>query len=300
VLWFIDEVNASLDSLTKSSTTIALINELNIDDLLFRYGVRINPQLVQDVQCNLIPVNVALAGNSPDFKPAPWLFSPLLTPPSTHPITRNLNMIKTEFPCNIDTIGARKGIKKIVLLRSSEYSRVVTAPLMISLDEIRETPKQEEFNTPYLPIAVLLEGKFETAFKNRPVNKLVPDTVLTVKDQSVPTAMLIVADGDIIRNDIRVTPRGVMISPLGYDRFTQRTYGNKDFIINALHYLTGKSGLINLRSRELSLRLLDKEKIKDHHTRWVLVNTVLPLLLIIIAGIIYNALRRKKYTERIE
>jgi len=169
VLWFIDMVNASLDSISDGGPMLALIRTLNIEDLLFRYGVRINPILVQDVQCNMIPVNVALAGNTPDFKPAPWLYSPLLAAPYPHPVTRNLNMIKTEFTGTLDTLAARKNIRKTVLLRSSDFSKQVAAPVMISLEEVRRTPKQQEFTDRFLPIAVLLEGSFESAFRNRSV-----------------------------------------------------------------------------------------------------------------------------------
>jgi len=295
VLWFIDMVNASLDSISAGGSMVCLIRMLNIEDLLFRYGVRINPLLVQDVQCNMIPVNVALAGNNPDFRPAPWLYSPLLTSPYTHPITRNLNMIGTDFISSIDTLAARKGIRKTVLLRSSDFSRQVVAPVMISLEEVRLTPQQKEFTSRFLPIAVLLEGNFESAFRNRMISGLFPDTVLQVKETGLPSSMLVVADADIIRNDVRPTPKGVLISPLGFDRFTQRTFGNKEFIVNAIQYMTGHAGLISLRSRELTLRLLDKAKIKEGR-RWVLINTICPPLIVIIAGILYTWIRKRKFT----
>jgi ABC-2 type transport system permease protein len=297
VLWFIDMVNASMDSLSSGRPMVALINQPGIEDLLFRYGVRINPVLVQDVQCNMIPVNVALAGNPADFRLVPWLYSPLLNAPNNHPITRNLNMISTQFTGCIDTIGARKGIRKTVLLRSSEFTRLVKVPVMISLEEVRLTPRQEEFTDKFQPIAVLLEGDFESSFRNRMVSGLFQDTVIRVKETGKPSAMLIVADGDMIRNDIKPTPKNIMISPLGYDRYTQRTYGNKDFIINAVHYLTGHSGLINLRSRQLTLRLLDKAKVKRYHTKWILINMTGPPAIVILAGLLFAWLRKRKFTR---
>jgi len=245
----------------------------------------------------MIPVNVALAGNPPDFRPAPWLYFPLLTPPFGHPVTRNLNLISTAFTGYIDTLEARKGIKKTVLLRSSEFSRIVNAPVMISLDEIRMAPQQSQFLDKYKPVAVLLEGRFETAFRNRMITGLFPDTAVKVTEMGQPSAMLVVADGDMIRNDIRPTPQGMMISPLGYDRFTKRTYGNKDFIINAIQYLTGHQDLISLRSRQLTLRLLDKAKIKEDRTKWVLINMISPPLLVILAGMVYAWIRRRKFTR---
>jgi gliding-associated putative ABC transporter substrate-binding component GldG len=297
VLWFIDMVNASIDSIKEGGSAVALINQPGIEDLLFRYGVRINPVLVQDVQCNTIPVNVALAGNSPDFRPAPWLYYPLLSAPFSHPITRNINLIRAEFAGTIDTLEARKTIKKTVLLRTSEYTRIVNAPVIISLDEIRLTPKQEQFRERYLPVAVLLEGNFESAYKNRTYASLFPDTIVKAVETGKPSAMLVVADKDVIRNDVRPTPQGVMISPLGYDRFTQQTFGNKEFIENALHYITGHSGLISLRSRELTLRLLDKSKIKEHRTKWIVINMVVPPLIIVLSGLIYALYRKRKYSR---
>ncbi|OFY56856.1 MAG: gliding motility-associated ABC transporter substrate-binding protein GldG, partial [Bacteroidetes bacterium RBG_13_46_8] len=169
VMWFLDRVDISTDSLA-SGSALAMINDLNLDDMLFRYGVRINPVLLQDLQCNIIPVNVALDGNNPDFRPAPWYYFPLLTAPPDNPVTRNLNMIRTEFVNTIDTIGARKGISKTVLLRSSASSNLAEAPLIMSLDEIRADPTTLDFRRSWLPVAVMLEGTFESVFQNRMIS----------------------------------------------------------------------------------------------------------------------------------
>ncbi|MBN1789045.1 MAG: gliding motility-associated ABC transporter substrate-binding protein GldG [Bacteroidales bacterium] len=295
VLWFIDMVNASLDSISEGGPMVALIRTLNIEDLLFRYGVRINPVLIQDVQCDKIPVNVALAGNAPNFVPSPWLYSPLLTTPDSHPVTRNLNMIRTEFTGFIDTLEARKEISKTVLLKTSDFSRQVVVPVMISLEEIRLVPQESQFTNRYLPIAVLLEGNFESAFRNRMISALFPDTTVKFKDTGSPSKMLVVADADIIRNDVRPTPQGVYISPLGFDRYTQQTFGNREFIVNAIQYMTGHGDLISLRSREITLRLLDKSKIKNDQTRWKLINTIGPPLIIILAGILYSWIRKRRF-----
>jgi gliding-associated putative ABC transporter substrate-binding component GldG len=295
VLWFIDMVNANLDSISEGGPMVALIRTLNIEDLLFRYGVRINPVLIQDVQCNKIPVNVALAGNAPNFVPSPWLYSPLLTSPDSHPVTRNLNMIRTEFTGFIDTLEARKEIRKTVLLKSSDFARQVVVPVMISLEEVRLVPQESRFTNRYLPIAVLLEGNFESAFRNRMISSLFPDTIVKFRDTGSPSNMLVVADADIIRNDVRHTPQGVYISPLGFDRYTQQTFGNREFIVNAIQYMTGHGSLISLRSRELTLRLLDRAKIKNDVARWKLINTVGPPLIVILAGILYAWIRKRKY-----
>jgi len=276
---------------------MALINEPGIEDLLFRYGVRINPVLVQDVQCGVIPLNVALAGNPADFRLAPWLYAPLLQAPGNLAITRGLNLISTEFAGTIDTLAARQGIKKTVLLRTSEFSRIVNAPVVISLEEVKMTPQESQFTAKYLPVAVMLEGSFESAFRNRPLSSLFPDTTVAFSETGKPAGMLVVADGDMIRNGVRPTPQGTMIFPLGFDRYTQKTYGNKDFIINALQYLTGHGDLISLRSRQLTLRLLDKKRIKEHKVQLILLNLVLPPLIVVVAGLIFNFLRRRKFSR---
>lgn len=294
VMWFLDKVEISLDSLAMGSA-LAIINDLNLDDMLFRYGVRINPALLQDLQCNIIPVNVALAGNNPDFRPAPWYYFPLLQAPADHPVTRNLNMIKTEFVNTIDTIGARKGTVKTLLLKSSDFSRLAEAPLIVSLDEIRLNPSREDFRKSGLPVAVILDGRFESVFQNRMIGDIVRGSAPVFLAESKPTKMLVVADGDVIRNDVRVTPQEIIGLPLGFDRYTQQTFGNKDFVMNALHFICGNEDLVNLRSKEMTLRLLDKAKIKEDRTFWVIINTVLPIFIIVIAGVLYNFIRKRKY-----
>ena len=296
VMWFIDRVDISLDSLAMGSA-LAMINDLNLDDMLFRYGIRINPVLLKDLQCNIIPVNVALAGNNPDFRPAPWYYFPLLSAPPDHPVTRNLNLIKTEFVNTIDTIGARKEIVKTVLLKSSAFSYVAEAPLMMSLDEIRLTPQRKDFNRSGLAVAVLLEGTFESVFQNRMINEIIPGSAQIFLPKSNPTAMMIVADGDVIRNELRITPQEIISLPLGFDRYTQQTFGNKDFIMNAMHYLAGNVELVNLRARNITLRLLDKAKIKEERTFWIMLNTVFPVLVIMLVGILYNLYRKRRYAK---
>ncbi|MBN1145548.1 MAG: gliding motility-associated ABC transporter substrate-binding protein GldG [Bacteroidales bacterium] len=295
VLWFVDMVNASLDSIKEGGATIALIRMLNIEDMLFRYGVRINPVLLQDGQCSMIPVNLALAGNPPDFRPVPWLYSPLLNAPSGHPVTRNLNMIRSEFSGCIDTIEARKGIRKTALLSTSQVSRKVAAPVIIGLEEVRIPLKPEMFTEPFLPVAVLLEGRFESVFRNRSTSDIFPDTLVTFKETGNPASVFVAADADLIRNEFRPTPNGMMITPLGFDRYTQQTYGNKEFIVNAIQYMTGHEGLIRLRSRDFQLRLLDKATLKSDRRKWILINTLTPPLLVILAGLVYTWIRKRKY-----
>jgi ABC-2 type transport system permease protein len=296
VLWLIDAVQVSLDSLVNGNT-MAQIPQLNLDDLLFRYGVRINPVLVQDIQCNVIPVNVALDGNSPNFQPVPWLYFPLITPQQGHSFTQNMNMVLCRFANTIDTIEARKGIRKTPLLTTSENSRFVIVPAIVSLDEIKKTPQKSDFNRSNLLVGALLEGKFESAFKNRGMAAYFQNPIV-VKEISKPTKMAVIADGDIIRNDVRYTEKGPAISLLGYDRFTRQTFGNKQLLVNLVQYLSNDNDLLKIRGREFKLRLLDKEKISSQRLSWIIINITLPSFVVLIFGFLLNFLRKHKYSKK--
>lgn len=296
VLWLLDAVQVSLDSLI-NGTTMAMIPPLNLDDLLFRYGIRIVPVLVQDIQCNVIPVNVALQGNSPNFQSVPWLYYPLINPFNGHPVTQNLNMVLGRFVNALDTIEARKGIKKTPLLVTSPLTRTITVPAIVSLNEVRNSPKKEEFITPNLLVGALLEGTFESGFKNRAMNAYF-NPVPAIIEKSAPTRMAVIADGDIIRNDIRYTAKGPAISMLGYDRFTRQTFGNKEFLVNLVQYLANDNNLLKLRGREFKIRLLDKDKITKHKTSWILINMVVPSGIVLVFGFIFYIIRRNKYSKR--
>ncbi len=296
ILWLIDEVKVDVDSLSAGSTTFALYNDVNLDDQLFKYGVRINPNIIQDVQCAIIPVNTAVSGAQPKFSPAPWIFNPLISATVNHPITRNLNMIKSEFPSVIDTVGQNPAIKKEFILYSSQNSRVVNIPAMVSLEQVREKMDPYSFNQPYQPIAVVLSGEFESVFKNRIIKEYTEGQEFEYLEKSLPTQMIVVSDADIIRNEVRNRADGIFLSPLGYDRYTKQTYGNKELIMNMMHYLIDKDGIINLRSREIKLRLLDKNKILNQRLSWQIINTLVPLLLVVLFGLIWTYLRRKKYS----
>lgn len=295
VLWLIDEVNVNADSLS-AGKTFAFIQPLNLDDQLFKYGVRVNPVLAQDVQCSLIPVNVAVNASQPKFAPAPWLYYPLLSGSQLHPVSRNINMVRAQFANYIDTLGNSNDVKKQVLLATSRYSRVKNAPSIISLSEIREQHSRDDFKLSHLPVAVVLEGNFTSVFKNRMTDNLKVKGNFKYREQSENTRMIVIADGDIIRNDVRSTPQGIMISALGYDKYTSQTFGNKEFILNAVNYLTDDKGLMNLRTREITLRLLDKEKIMDSKTFWIVLNTLIPLLMIVVFAVGFELMRKRKYT----
>jgi ABC-2 type transport system permease protein len=295
VLWLIDEVAVNADSLATGGT-VAIYRPLNIEDQLFRYGVRINPAIVQDLECVRIRLMVMSGGTKQQVVPVPWIYYPLLRPSPSHPITRNLNRIKGEFVSYIDTVGLDPEIHKKILLTTSSLSRTISPPVIISLKEADLTPDEKDFNKPTMPVAVLLEGKFTSAFKNRPVANLTDDKNLKIRTDSKETRMIVVADADIIRNEVSHNGAAESPMPLGQDKYTGQVYGNRDFLINCLNWLVDKNGIMELRSRELKLRLLNSKMIKAEKLKWQLINIASPVIIVILAGLIYNYLRRKKYT----
>lgn len=296
VLWCIDAVNVNTDSLARG-VTFGFANSVNLDDMFFKYGVRVNPDIVKDFQCAILPVNVSLAGDPPKFVPAQWVYFPLIYPWDDNPITKNVNMVKLEFPSSIDTVGSNSKVKKHFLLTTSVSSKIVNVPVMISLDEIKTPPRQETFNNSYQNVAVLLEGEFESVFKNRMVDDIIKGSAKGFKSTSLPTRMVVISDGDIIKNEVQNSAQGLQIVPLGYDRYSRQTFGNKEFLLNVINYLTDEIGLMDLRGREFKLRLLNRAKIKGNETHWRLINTMVPVLIILLFGILYNSLRKRKYSK---
>jgi ABC-2 type transport system permease protein len=296
VVWLVEEVNVNSDSLGYGETA-ALYRPLNIEDQLFRYGARINPEVVQDLDCAPIRLILSTGGTRQQPVSVPWLYFPKLTPFPNHPITRNLNKVRGEFTNYIDTIGLDRNIRKSVLLSTSDYARTLSPPFMISLKEAEMTPDERVFNRSGLPVAVLLEGKFPSAFRNRITDNLVKGTSLKVKAESTDTKMIVIADGDIIRNEVRRTGSTETPGILGLDKYTGEMFGNRDFLVNCLNYLVDYNGIMELRSRELKLRLLDSSVIRKERIKWQIINIIGPVLVVIIAGLIYNWLRRRKYTK---
>lgn len=295
VLWLYEEVKVNEDSLNFGET-VALYKPLNLEDQLFKYGVRVNPSIVQDMECMLIPMKVVSGASQQQIVPMPWLYYPLLMPSPLHPVTRNINKVLGKFVNYIDTVGLDPWIKKSVLLTTSAYTRIVNPPVLISLKEAERAIDESKFNKSDLPVAVLLSGKFHSAFRNRMLNNLVGDKNFRLKPEGDETKMIVIADADIIRND--VSRMGTSETPLslGQDRYTMQTFGNKDFLINCLNYLVDDNGIMELRSRELKMRLLDKTTIKQKKALIRMVNTAAPVLFVIIAGLIYSIIRKKIYT----
>lgn len=297
VLWVIDPVFAKMDSL-QNSNTVGFGMRLNLKDQLFKYGVRLNTDLIQDLNALSIPIKTGQYGNNPHFDLLPWLFSPVVMPTSKHPIVKNLNAIKCEFVSSIDTVGSLD-VKKTILLASSEKSKTIKTPTRISLELLKEEPDVPTFNKRHLPIAVLLEGEFESVFKNRLVSEILDSKEIGFIEKSVANRMIVISDGDMIRNQIKYSKDGVYPLPLGYDKWTGSQFGNKEFILNAVNYLCDDEGLLSVRSRELKIRLLDKQKIDGSKLYWQLINVIIPILLIMVIGLILGFLRKKKYVKNL-
>lgn len=293
VLWLLDGAQMSNDMLAEGGATPLIELDVNLNDMLFRYGVRLTPTVVEDMQCAYMPVNVARPGEEPRFEPIPWFYMPLLQGSPYHPITKTLQAVKADFASGIEIVGDTAGVRKEVLLITSNASHVNMAPTEIDvMDAINIEPK-EYFTTQYVPIAVALEGKFESIYKHR----MAPAGVNVDKiiDKSEPTRMVVVADGDIIRNDIEQHREGLMLVPLGYDRVTRQTHGNKDFIVNAMLYLTDDEGVMQLRNRRIDLRLLNRAVVDSQRDMWMWINTLLPVVLLAIFGGIFFWIRKRKY-----
>ena len=221
----------------------------------------------------------------------------MLIPSANHPVTRNLNRVKGEFTNYIDTVGLDTAIKKTVLLSTSKNSRTISPPLIVSLKEAELTPDIKEYNKSGLPVAVLLEGVFPSAFRNRVVSNLTDNKNLKIRSESIKTKLIVIADADIIRNEVRRVGLDETPLPLGQDKYTGQMFGNRDFLINCLNYLVDDHGIMGLRSRELKLRLLDRMKVKSEKIMWQLVNVLGPVVLVILSGLIYNYFRRRNYTK---
>ncbi len=294
VLWLIDPVVADMDSIQTREQTVSIENNLDLQAQLFTYGAKLNNDLILDLNAMPIPIRTGQIGGQAQIDFFPWYFFPVVTPTSAHPIVKNLNSIKTQFVSSLDTTS-EKGIKKTILLRTSDYSRVEPVPGLISLSLLRQEPNPMDYPGPPRPIAILLEGRFKSDFRNRLPQTVLNSKEIGFKEISEPTSMIVVSDGDIIKNQFHI-PQGYPL-PLGYDQFTRETFGNKEFIMNALNYLTDGPGLISLRSREMKLRLLDKTKISSQRTMWQFINIAGPVLIVVITGLILVWLRRRKYTR---
>lgn len=283
IIWLIDKVNIDLEHLQNpEQVSLATPIDLNLDDMFFKYGVRINPRLVQDLLSTPI---TAKSAEGADF-PIDWLYSPIIKSEENHPINKNVNLVKLEFANQIDTL--KNNIKKTVLLKTSPQSRVVGTPVLVGLNQFMQELDESVFNNGNQITGALLEGSFTSAFKNR----VKPFAIAKPADDGVPNKMIVIADGDIVNyNSVNKKP---LVN--GLDQWTQQVYGNKDFLMNCVNYLLDDNGLINIRSKNIELPLLDDKKVADKYTFSQIITVGLPILVLGIFGLVFTFLRKRKYS----
>ncbi|MRX70137.1 protein involved in gliding motility GldG [Flavobacterium resistens] len=289
-IWLIDQVAADMDSLyNQSGATLAYPRDLNLNDMFFKYGFRINPDLVKDEQGSPLKLATGEQGSATQYQNFIWKFAPIVIPTSQHPIVKNLGGVKFDFANQIDTL--KNGIKKTVLLQSSQYSKKIGSPTEINLNIVTEkTSPQDYLNKGNLPLAVLLEGSFHSAFQNR----VLPFKESSFQTQGKPNKMIVIADGDLARNQL---DKNMMPVELGYDQRTGNLYDNKDFMMNCINYLLDDTGLINIRSKDVELPLLDKDKVYENYTVTQFITIGLPILILLVFGLVFTFIRKRKYSK---
>lgn len=293
VLWLIDALNADIDSLATHGQMLATRLPLGLDEMLFTYGVRMNPNVLMDIRCRPIPLPVSIVGDKPQYRFCPWFYFPEIVPLSEHPIVRNLDLVKTDFVGSIDLID--NDIKKTVLLTTSEYTRVKNAPALIELNDARIEPDQRLYNKSHLPVAVLMEGEFKSPWRNRLTPEITESDAIGYREKSKPTKMIVISDGDIIKN--RYDEEKGFAYPVGFDSYTRTLYANKELLLNAVNYLVGDEGLMDSRSRSITLRKLDENKVRTKRSFYQVLNIALPLLLLGATGAVITIVRKKKYRK---
>jgi ABC-2 type transport system permease protein len=290
LLLLLDKLEANMDSASRENYTAFPYN-IDLDDQLFKYGVRLNADLIQDRNAGMYPVVTGESGGKPQMQLMDWPFFPLINRYADLAATRNLDAVITKFVSSIDTVKA-PGIKKTPLLFTSQYSRKVSAPVQVNINDLRKNVKAESFTESFIPVGYLLEGKFSSVFKNR----FLPEGVdqAGFKEQGVSTKMIVFADGDLARND--VNPRTGQPQQLGFDPFTRYTFANHDLLLNAVAFLIEDDGLISARNKEVKIRPLDKEKVRTEKIKWQVINLALPLVVIMLYGATRSILRKRKFS----
>ncbi len=300
VIWLIEKLDANLDSINMHKFYVPRDIPTGLDDLFFKYGIRIEPNLIMDLECTRIPQVVGMQGDKQQMQLFPWPYHPAIAPTSHHPIVKNLDRINLFFPSSIDTLKTATNVKKTVLLESSPYSRLQYNPVRLNFEILKTPFLQEKFNDGKKPVAVLVEGEFESAYKNR-VSSNFRETLasmdLTFKEKSAPTKQLFVSDVDFAQN--LVNPRNDKAEQIGFNKWEVRYFnGNKNFINNAIEYMLDESGVLQARSKEIKLRLLDGVKTKNDRSKWQIINIVLPLIFVLLFGLLFNFFRTRRYGKK--
>lgn len=298
VIWFVDKLHAELDSLMRSQAEYTAFDRgLNLDDILFKYGVRINPDLVQDLNCSKIPIVVGRnADGSPKLQRTPWPYYPFLSAHGDNPISKNLDRVLPIFPSSIDTVKS-PGINKTLLLTTDTNSRRISSPAIVSINSVKGEEDLETFNQHYIPVAVLLEGRFHSLYSNR-VSQVVLDSVQRVTghpflNSGVKEAkQIVVSDGDIATNAISNTSGPL---PMGELPFENYRFANREFVLNSIDYLVSTNHLFESRNKDFVLRLLDKSKVAEQKSMWQFLNIALPIILVVIAGLFFQWRRKARF-----
>lgn len=299
VLWLIDRLNASLDSLRNAPRFVPTDYPLNLEDMLFKYGVRIQPDLVLDLECSKIKLVVGQIGNAPQFDVFPWYYHPAVLPTGRHPVVKNLDRVDLHFCSSIDTIRTKTAINKTILLRSSKYSRLQFSPVDLNFEILKYDADPAVFNKGPQNLGVLLEGVFPSNYENRVSAEMLAglkQVGIEFRNTSVPNRMIVISDGDVAANFIRNREKQEWF-PLGYNNFEDATYANKELILNAIEYLVDASGVIEARSKEVKLRLLDTVRARDEQTMWQAINLTLPLVFLGLFGVVFFWRRKRRYAK---
>lgn len=291
ILWAIDGVRLSEEVLQQEGFTPIIPLDLHLSDMLFRYGVRINPALVQDIQCLPIPVDVSSDPEQPNLQPMPWTYAPLLLTSQGSPITRNLGQVMSTFICPIEAVGGEDGIEKRVLLATSTASKVTATPGKVDLNDMN--PDIEQFKYQHIPVAVSLEGQFNSAYAHR-MQPVGIHNDEPIRKQSDHTRQIVISSGSILVNELQKN----QALPMGYDRYSGMQFSNRDMIVNCLLWLTDSEGLINLREKDITLRLLNDKRAHDERLTVQLVSTISPIILLALTGGIVVIIRKRKYQLR--
>lgn len=293
ILWLVDALDADLDSLQGKEQTFATRLPTNLEEMFFNYGVRINPDLLMDYRCRGIP----MMGNDNRMQLVPWYYFPTLVPNSDHPIVRNLDVLKTDFISSIDLID--NNIKKTVLLTTSDHVHIKNAPVNVQLADARIPVNEQLFNRSNLPVAVLLEGSFQSLFRNRLATAFMELSEIGYKSEcEKPTQMIVVSDGDIIRNGVQASEQGLYPLPLGYDKYTDVMFANKTFILNAINFLAGDEAMIDARPRNIAIRRLDVAKVKSQRGYYQFANIVYPVVLVLLLAAVVLCTRVLRYRRK--
>lgn len=299
VIWLIDKLGVGLDSLRGKANHTPIDFPLNLDDMFFKYGVRLNTNMVLDLECTPIPLQVGGDAANPQYEMFDWWYHPAVSPTNVkHPIVKGLDKLDLKFPGSIDTIATKQGnIKKSIILKSSKQARAQFSPARVSFEILRYGADETRF-TKQFDLGVLLEGNFVSHYQNR-VPQSMADTLKKLgqpfKNESVETKMLVIADGDIIKNGINYQNRSFM--PLGLNEFANYTFANKDFMLNCIEYMLGDEGLIEARSKELKLRMLNKSKAEKERSKWQFINIGVPLVFLVAFGFVFNWIRRRRFAR---